>query len=205
MDAKDYLADPCGASSLSFWKTERVVVPENMRIMRDDLFDAAQYAAWHDERYFKLRCELSERKRPALPAGYELICPDTEAYARHICGCYDAEGVSAAELEAYRAHDVYDPALWVAVAAPGGELAASGVAELDTRIGEGVLEWIQVSPSHRRRGLGTFVVCELLRRMKENGAAFATVSGKLNSASDPLALYEVCGFRDAVVWHILTK
>ena len=28
---------------------------------------------------------------------------------------------------------------------------ATGIAELDTRIGEGILEWIQVSPKYRRR------------------------------------------------------
>jgi GNAT superfamily N-acetyltransferase len=204
-DAGAYLADPCGASALPFWKTESIVVPEHMRVVRDDLFDAAQYAAWRDERYFKLRCDLSTLEKPVLPAGYGFSSPNTEAYARHICDCYDAEGVTAAELEAYRLHPVYDPRLWIAVASRDGGIAASGIAELDPRIGEGVLEWIQVSPAHRRRGLGAFVVCELLRRMKESGAIFATVSGKLDSASNPLALYEACGFENKAVWHILTE
>lgn len=205
MDASEYRKDPCGASALPLWKAERIAVPDNMRVVRDDAYDAAQYAAWHDTRYFKLRHDLKNLEKPALPDGYEPISPDAAALARHICACYDEEGVTAEELEAYRAHPVYDGTLWLALAADGGEIAASGIAELDKRIGEGVLEWIQVSRAYRRQGLGAFVVRELLRRMKQSGAAFATVSGKLDGKTNPLALYEACGFGDRTVWHILTK
>lgn len=206
MDAREYLADPCGSASLAFWKAERVAVPDNMRIVRDDEFDAARFSPWRDERYFKLCRELTDTKAPALPEGYLPADADPAALARHICACYDAEGVTAAELEEYRAHPVYDPSLWLAVAErEGGAIVASGIAELDRRIGEGVLEWIQVSPAHRRRGLGAYIVRELLHRMKNAGAVFATVSGKADSASNPLSLYNACGFGDKVVWHILRK
>lgn len=205
MEQNEYLSGPCGASSLPFWKTERIAVPENMRVVRGDAYDAAHYAAWRDERFFKLRHDLADLKASLLPDGYRLVSATTEEFARHICDCYDAEGVTPEELDAYRAHPVYDPALWVAVAAEGGGLAATGIAELDARIGEGILEWIQVSPAHRRKGLGAFVVNELLRRMTDRGAAFATVSGKLDSESNPLALYEACGVGGRVVWHVLTR
>lgn len=205
MEQNEYLSDPCGASALPFWKAERIAVPEHMRVVRDDAYDAAHDAVWRDERYFKLRHDLSDRKTPLLPNGYRLVSASTEEYARHICGCYDAEGVTAEELDGYRAQPVYDPSLWLAIVARDGEIAASGIAGLDTRIGEGILDWIQVSPAHRRRGLGAFVVNELLRRMTDGGASFATVSGKLDSESDPLALYEACGFGSRVVWHVLTR
>ncbi len=52
--------------------------------------------------------------------------------------------------------------------------AATGIAEFDVRIGEGILEWIQVSPEYRNRGLGAFVVNELLYRM-QGKAGFVTV------------------------------
>lgn len=204
MNAEAYLADPCGASSLPFWKTGRIAVPEQTRIVRDDAYDAAAYAAWRDERFFKLRRALTDVKIPALPDGYRLADIGAAEYARHIGACYEKESVTAAELDGYRTHPVYDPALWVALATEGGEIAATGIAELDARIGEGVLEWIQVSPAHRRKGLGAFVVNELLWRMKAR-AAFATVSGRLDNRTNPLALYEACGFGDKVVWHILTK
>ena len=98
---------------------------------------------------------------------------------------------------------MYRPELWLAVAdAENGQIAASGIAELDTRIGEGVLEWIQVSPGCRRKGLGSFVVNELLNRMR-NQAAFVTVSGRMNNESNPFQLYRSCGFGSPVIWHII--
>lgn len=95
--------------------------------------------------------------------------------------------------------------LWIAVKDNLTEkTVATGIAELDTRIGEGILEWIQVSPKYRRMGLGAFVVNELLNRMKGK-ADFVTVSGEVKNRTNPLALYERCGFSEKVIWHILTK
>ena len=125
-------------------------------------------------------------------------------FAHHICSCYTNESVTTEELLSYQTRSVYRPELWVAVkSASGGTVVASGIAELDSRIGEGVLEWIQVSPDHRRRGLGTFVVCELLKRMK-GSASFATVSGRVNNESNPYVLYTACGFANPVIWHVMT-
>ena len=59
-------------------------------------------------------------------------------------------------------------------------------------------------PEHRGRGAGQFIVNELLRRM-QGRADFATVSGKVNNATNPEGLYRRCGFTGADVWHILTK
>ena len=75
----------------------------------------------------------------------------------------------------------------------------------DRRIGEGILEWVQVSPTYRRKGLGRFVVCELLRRLRNEGASFATVSGRTQNKDRPLLLYLSCGFTDPVIWHVITK
>ena len=87
--------------------------------------------------------------------------------------------------------------------ADNGRIVATGIGELDKRIGEGVLEWIQVSSGYRRKGLGRFLVCELLCRMQER-AAFVTVSGRMKNASKPDALYQACGFTDPVIWHVLS-
>ncbi len=81
---------------------------------------------------------------------------------------------------------------------------AAGIAELDTQVGEGILEWIQVSPAYRGCGLGAYVVTELLARMPQK-ARFATVSGQINDPSNPEGLYRKCGFRGNDVWHTLTK
>ena len=59
----------------------------------------------------------------------------------------------------YTARPVYDSALWLAIKDnQADEVVATGIAELDKEIGEGVLEWIQVSEQHRGYGLGKYVV-----------------------------------------------
>ncbi|MGN0628125.1 MAG: GNAT family N-acetyltransferase [Oscillospiraceae bacterium] len=85
-----------------------------------------------------------------------------------------------------------------------GKTAACGIADFDREIGELVLEWIQVLPEYRRRGLGKMLVNELLCRMG-NRAKFATVSGRADSPSNPEALYRKCGFAGNDVWHVLHR
>lgn len=85
-----------------------------------------------------------------------------------------------------------------------GNIAATGIAELDREIGEGVLEWIQVSGNYRRCGLGSYIVFELLWRMKDK-AGFATVSGQCHNPTNPEELYRKCGFTGSDVWHVLRK
>jgi len=180
-----------------------MTVPAHLTILRDDAFSETACPGT-DEPYFKLLHTLKSVPRPVLPEGFVLTSVGLEELADHINACYRREGVTAAELEAYTRRDVYDGDLWIAVRErETGRLAASGIGELDKRIGEGVLEWIQVSPAYRRRGLGKAVVCELLRRCSAK-ADFVTVSGRANNSDDPFDLYRSCGFTDPVIWHIIT-
>ena len=197
-----YLTSPCMASSLPYWKSVSFTVPENMRVMRDDEYDPKDLRGFSDEPYFKLIHNLEDLEKPSLPKDFSLVSPDIEAISSHIRACYGG-GPSAEELTGYKARPVYDPSLWLAVADKDGALAATGIAELDPDIGEGILEWIQVSEDRRRRGLGEYLVRELLWRMRGR-ADFVTVSGKLNNPTEPLSLYTRCGFGKMVVWHVLT-
>lgn len=197
-----YRADPCRASSLSFRKTEETVIPENMTVLREDQFDASECKGM-DEPYFKLVHRLTEVECPELPAPFAVVRGSVGDFARHIGECYTEEGVTAEELAEYTHRPGYDPDLWIAVAdTMNGRIVASGIAETDSRIGEGSLEWIQVSPEYRRKGLGWYIVCELLRRMRGK-VGLATVSGRLNHPDNPLALYRSCGFTDCVIWHVI--
>ena len=202
----EYLRDPCGSASLSFRKAERISVPENMLILREDFFHPSLLAEYADEPYFKLIHRLSGLQKPVLPAGFRPIDAGAEAFARHIRECYGG-GPDASEPEFARLFSAENAALRAALAdEKTGKIAASGLADLDAEIGEGTLEWIQVSPEYRRMGLGFYVVRELLWRLASaENARFVTVSGRLNSESNPLALYKKCGFGDEVIWHILTK
>lgn len=199
---EEYLRNPCGASSLPFWKTEQMEIPENLSVYREDQFVEASCAGI-DTPYFKMVHSLQNIPHSVLSAEYELTSAGTEELVSHIQACYVSEGVTCAELEAYTKRPVYDASLWIAARErKTGRIVASGIGELDTRIGEGVLEWIQVSPDHRRRGLGLCIVCELLHRLS-NKADFVTVSGQMNSPHNSYALYRACGFVHPVIWHVL--
>ena len=158
-----------------------------------------------DTPYFKLIHRMDQIERSIVPDGYRFITPDEGTLSEHIAICYVSERISADELTLYRDHPTYRNDLWIAIAdEQTGMIVASGIAELDTDIHEGILEWIQVSPTYRGRGWGSIVVRELLSRLKD-GADFVTVSGKENEPSAPRSLYERCGFEDGVIWHILRK
>ncbi len=77
-----------------------------------------------------------------------------------------------------------------------------GIAEIDSAIQEGSLEWIQVLPAYRRMGIGKRIVQELLARLGKR-ATFTTVAGGVDNPTNPEALYRSCGFTGRDVWWIL--
>lgn len=202
---EQYLADPCAAASIPYWKAKTISVPEGMLILHHTEYDAEKYSEYVDEPYFRLYHDLRELSVPLLPEGFSLCNATLEDFAVHINKCYNGIGVSVEELRRYPERPVYHPALWLAIRDDRtGELVATGIAELDGEIGEGILEWIQVSNEYRECGLGSFVVSELLWRMKDT-AQFATASGQCGNPTNPEALYRKCGFKGNDVWHILRK
>lgn len=204
MDAQDYLQDPCRASSLSFRKTNTTVIPEDLLILRDEEFEKSP-SFGIDDPYFKLIHRMKQVERISLPEEFELIQCYAAAYADHIQECYDSVNISADILRKNEMAPGYDPGLRIAVSERNTKkIAASGIADLDPQIGEGVLDWIQVSSAYRRRHLGKFIVCELLHRL-QGKADFVTVSGRVNNPCHPLELYKSCGFTDLTIWHIITK
>lgn len=211
----DYLKNPCGESSIPYWKTKSVSVPEGMKILHETEFQAAEFPGtdfheteateYVDELYFRLRHDLKNVAQALLPRGYSLCNAVLSDFAGHINRCYDGICISEAELQNYLNRPTYASSLWLAVRDnKTGDIAATGIAELDREIGEGILEWIQVSEDHRRFGLGSYLVCELLWRMKDI-ARFATVSGQCNNPANPEGLYRKCGFAGNDVWHILRR
>ena len=202
---EQYLADPCKAASIPYWKAKTITIPDGMRILHQDEYDSAKYRNYIDEPYFRLLHNLKGLSKPVLTQGYSLCSVPLSAYAYHISSCYDGIGITEEELSHYLLQPVYDAALWIAVKDDQtGAIAATGIAELDREIGEGILEWIQVSESYLGKGLGSFVVTELLWRMKDE-ADFVTVSGQCSNPTNPEKLYRKCGFVGNDVWHILRK
>ncbi|MBR5713280.1 MAG: GNAT family N-acetyltransferase [Clostridia bacterium] len=202
MNPEQYLSNPCKASSLPFWKTNIISLPPSMSVVRDDLFPGLQAGSF-DTLYFKLLHRLNALSPYTLPNGFSFTSVDEHSMAAHISHCYEEESVSVEELKQYKKRNVYSPDLWIGLKEnDSGKLVATGIAEFDQEIKEGVLEWIQVSPDFRRRGLGRFVVNELLIRLV-NRADFVTVSGRMNNPNNPYALYLNCGFETPVIWHVV--
>ncbi len=205
VDIKDYLKNPCGELSIPYWKAKQFSIPDGIKILHHNEFNETEYLQFIDERYFRLKHDLKDLLVPQLPQGYSLCDASLSDFVRHINQCYNDININEAELQSYIARPVYVSSLWLAVKDnKTGDIVATGIAELDGECGEGVLEWIQVSKNHRGRGLGSYIVTELLWRMKHI-AQFVTVSGQCENPTNPEGLYRKCGFRGSDVWHILKK
>lgn len=182
-----------------------MIVPENLMIQHERDFSDECLTDYMDEPYFRLFHNLKELPIVGLQDGFVQCNAAPDAYAEHINTCYSGVKISVAEIKDYIKHKVYAPNLWIAVQdRKNGEIVATGISELDMELGEGIIEWIQVSPAYRGIGLGTYLVAEMLQRMAKK-AKFATVSGRVNDPSNPEMLYRKCGFTGDDVWHILKK
>lgn len=202
---QQYLSNPCGESSLPYWKAVNMNVPENMLIKHNRDFDGECFVDYIDEPYFRLYHDLQKLRAATLPEGFQLCEASPAEYAAHINQCYADISITEEEIKSYFQHSVYSAALWIVVQeCKSKKIVATGIAELDEQIGEGILEWIQVSPTHRGIGIGTYVVTELLTRIAQK-AQFATVSGQINNPSKPESLYRNCGFQGNDIWHVLKK
>ena len=126
-----------------------------MSIVHQDNFNKTEYQHYIDEPYFRLIHSLQDLSVQVPPQGYLLCKATLKEFAEHINRCYSKIGITEADLRDYTARPVYDSALWLAIK---DNQADEVVAELDKEIGEGVLEWIQVSEQHRGYGLGKYVV-----------------------------------------------
>lgn len=205
MNKQIYLKNPCGTLSIPFWKAKQIHIPDDMKILHHKDFNETEYKFYIDEPYFRISHDLKNILTPQLPHGYSLCDITLGDFAKHINQCYNDICISKTELQAYTKRPVYDSSLWIAVKDnANNSIVATGIAELDCECNEGILEWIQVSENYRRIGLESYIVNELLCRMK-NIAQFATVSGQCNNLTNPEKLYRKCGFVGNDIWHILKK
>ena len=202
---EQYLENPCGMASIPYWKAVCISIPDNMKILHDREFNPELLKQYVAEPYFRLLHHMREVKPVSLPEGYSLYKASLSEFVEHMNGCYEDIGITVSELQSYLIREQYSSELWLAVRDNhNGKIVATGIAELDREIGEGVLEWIQVSKDYRRCGLGSYLVLELLWRMRK-AARFATVSGKCKNPDDPEGLYRKCGFCGDDVWHVLRE
>lgn len=182
-----------------------MTLPENMLVLHDCDFSNDYSNQYTDELHFRIKHNLRDLYSPSIPAGYCACDISLTEYAMHINQCYTDISMTEKKLKSYFTHSTYSPELWIAVKNnKTEEIVATGIAELDADVEEGILEWIQASEAYRGCGLGTYIVSELLCRIAKK-AKFATVSGQINNPSNPEALYRKCGFEGNAMWLILRK
>ncbi len=160
----------------------------------------------HRQPYFRL---LHKGETPAYncPPHYHYVdvVPEREVddVVELIRSCYRNIHIDESIVRSWMAHPTYDPSLWIWVREiETGKPVGLGIAELDRSVPEASLEWVQVLPKEKRKGLGKALVAELLRRVAGE-VMFTTVSGQVNNPSRPERLYRRCGFTGNDVWWLM--
>ena len=206
INKEQYIKNPCGSSSVAYWKNLEYNKPHNIKIIHErDFTNAPAYSK--ATRYFRL---LHELKNISLPSndGFFIrsvnIKTETELVASILSRCYNGEYFPEF-IDSLTKHRAFDNELWVFAIEKSTMLpAALGIADYDSEIREGSLEWIQVLPDKRKMGLGEFVVRELLFRLKSK-ANFVTVSGEVENSTRPDLLYRKCGFIGDDIWCMIYR
>jgi GNAT superfamily N-acetyltransferase len=201
---------------LLYWDRARDrldLTPEQIEQVRFALIHQDYLAALRPERFAQrtafFRLKFTGTPMPfSLPYGFHFrgAAPDLEAEAISglIGRCYEALQPGVEEVRGWTRQPVFAPSLWVwAWDELHDRPAGLGIAEFDPSINEGSLEWIQVLPEYRGRGLAQGLVLELLRRL-HGRADFVTVSGEVDNLTNPEELYRKCGFTGADIWWVLS-
>lgn len=206
LSLQSYLNNPCGTTSIPYWKYKGIVLPENMKIVHEREISDGIFQDYIDEPYFRLYHDLKNvEQMTAREIEIVLAKSSVDEFVRLINASYSELSVTAEQMERYQRTPVYCPNLWILLKEKRtGTILAGGIADYDKEVGELILEWIQVLPCYRRRGYGKLIVNYLLSEM-QGVAKFATVSGKMNNPTNPEGLYRKCGFTGNDIWHILTK
>lgn len=205
MSMESYLKNPCRASSIPYWKAKSLALPPHMKIIHEDEWDERLLQNASDEQYFRLIHRLIHI--PASSAAgitfHTIAADQNDALADMMNRAYAPSGirVSADDLRRFAQTQVYCPEGWID-AFSGGKLVGSILCDFDASVGEAVIEWLQVLPEFRRRGIASALVGQALARIKAF-ADFATVSGSCDNQTHPENVYRRCGFEGHDVWHIL--
>lgn len=207
LSVDEYLKNPCRSLSVPYWKAKEIIVPDNMMILHDSEFDDCFLNDYSDERYFRI---LHDMKDVSASKSSEFMIKtagieDFSLISDIVNQCYDNMAMSTETLLLMTKKPAYCKDLWILVFdLETKNTVGCGIADIDNTANEGIIEWVQVLPEYRRRGIGKIIVNELLERMSGK-VDFATVSGKCDSESRPEKLYRSCGFKGNDIWHILLK
>ena len=201
-----YKDNPCKVLSIPYWKAKRISIPSDMRIMHNSDFDKKHPEYDVDKRFFRLIHHLSNiPKFEEAGIGLEVISLDRSAeFVDMINRSYTHSEIRVSEdfVKSWMDTEVYCPELWIG-AVSDGKLIGSIICDFDREVGEAIIEWLQVLPEYRGRGIASALLSRALRTMSAF-ADFATVSGECDNITNPENVYRKCGFECNDVWHVMT-
>lgn len=204
---EDYKMNPCRVSSIPYWKAKSLAIPCGMKVVHDEEFDEKLLGKYLDRRFFRLQHNLSNIPEVSIPEiQLEVIPSDrTDELVDLINRSYTHSDIRVSEEDRRRwtTTQVYCPELWIG-ALFEGKLIGSIICDFDIEVGEAIIEWLQVLPEYRGRGIAAALVCRALKQMR-SFADFATVSGECDNITNPESVYRTCGFAGNDVWHVLRE
>lgn len=200
------------------WNRSRKINQSLRHIMEQSKFmiihnDYFQQLDYHDyslvKPYFRIKHDNNDILPYYLSEDFYIRQPSAEEEASEISDfigrCYKDLHPSPDTVKSWTTHRVFDNNLWIWIVDKRKNIpAALGIAEFDSSVPEGSLEWIQVLPEYQGKGLGKVLVLELLSRLKGK-VEFTTVSGEVDNETNPERLYRSCGFYGNDVWWLLRK
>lgn len=202
INKKEYLSNPCGTLSIPYWKNEIIKISSNIEIIHKNNFKH-QFNKY--QRFYRLLNKLDSIENPKMNVEMINLEIDKAQLIEMINICYKNQNISVTDSDIinFTKHPTYSDKLWIKIMEKG-MMVASGIAEYDKELNEGVLEWIQVLPEYQNKGYGKDIVNALLMKLQEIGAQFVTVSGNLDNINS-LKLYKSCGFIGDDIWYICEK
>ncbi|MFA5179235.1 MAG: hypothetical protein WC363_03220 [Candidatus Izemoplasmatales bacterium] len=205
----DYCQDPCKTSSLPYWKIKSGIAINDLLILHDQEYRVGDFSSFSDQQYFRLYHDLKRLPIATIDKQFFSrvvnIKKDIDAIVNTINTSYEDIKVTALQVRKWTETVVYTPQLWLLIIDKNSSSTVGlGIADFDFETKEGILEWIQIVPSFRHRGLGRYLVASLLLEIKKF-AEFATVSGQINNLYKPERLYRYSGFTGTDIWHVMKK
>ena len=201
---KDYQEDPCAYSALPLYKEIRLDTSKT-RVVHESKLLNKEKKNNDARRFFRLHHDLTKVKEQSV-SGYGVRYVDFDKDLRLIEEIIEASytdlRLRQEELTRMIRDRVFDPSLWMfLVEEKTKKEVGLIIGQYDRLVGEVVVDWMQVLPAYRGKGLGKMLLSYMLGHVPKE-AKFATVSGDKDNPSSPESLYRACGFKGEDVWYI---
>lgn len=193
---------------LGLWPLEKISkdldLSYDMMVFDHQLDKSTDY---DEEIYFKLSIKSEDIVEDHSNTRYDfktVTFDEAKEVSDFINRCYESTDVTEGRVKSWMQSPLHFPqaCIWITDSSTGVKQGL-GIAEKDSEINEGALEWIQIHPDHQGKGLGKLLVGEMLSRMKAS-CDFISVSG-LTSEHAPERLYRACGFAGDRLWYVYRK